>query len=313
MTAMSMLDVGRWRLVVYADTPRTLGRYAKFLASPKDNRKTALFVLGASNLHRVLKDQERFYSILVFDDMQNLFQLRSKVEGFDIVDIDPQDGGLALPKHLTPAEMAQVVERAGSPTLQPTLLTQLTNALGRSRPSVLETTSRMPMPEAVPESGAQRMLTDLKAVLDGAAASIPFTTVLDVYVRFLFRMVPRSTVTSQVTKKLPQEAKDIWDQALTFAASETGIQMARAYRALCHKQKDVDYRIGHAIADYGLKPYAGDFTYFTAILPPHRSADFLKDLDDKPKPAKPATVKFKPKPAPPQSKQARPKKARNAW
>lgn len=316
LAVMSMLDVGRWRSIVWADTPRTLGRYTKFIQSaPKtDQRKNVLFVFGSNNLNKVLKDQERFFSILVFDDMQNLHQLRTSVHDFEIVDVALQPNGGTLPKHLTPAEVAAVVERSGVPTLQPSLLTALTSALGRRRPSVLEATSRMPMPEAVPESGSQRMLIDLRNVLEDSTGkqTIAFPLVLDVFLRFLFRMIPRSNVTSSVTKKLPPEAKDQWQEALTFAESDIGLNMARAYQKLC-QNKDVDYRIGHAVSDFGLKPYSGDFIYFTSILPPHRGADFLEELTVKAKEPKPVVPKFKPAPAPPQAKKKKVKKARSRW
>jgi hypothetical protein len=315
LAVMSMLDVGRWRSIVWADTPRTLGRYAKFINSPKqDQRKNVLFVFGATNLHKVLKDQESFFSILVFDDMQNLHQLRTNVHDFEIVDVAPQPNGGSLPKHLTPAEVALVVERSGVPAIQPLLLTQLTAALGKRRPSVLETTSRMPMPEAVPESGAQRLLLEMKHVLETTKEMtvVSFPIALDVFLRFLFRMIPRSNVTTTVTKKLPTEAKDIWQEALTFADSDIGLSMARAYQKLC-KNKDVDYRIGHAVSDFGLKPYSGDFIYFTSILPPHRGADFLDELQKKEKDAKPTIPKFKAPPPPPQGKKKAAKKARSRW
>jgi hypothetical protein len=314
LAVMSMLDVGRWRSVVWADTPRTLGRYTKFINSPPkhDQRKNVLFVFGASNLSRITKDQEVFFSVLVFDDLQNLHQLRTSVSGFEIVDVAPQENGGALPKHLTPAEVASVVEQSGVPSIQPNLLATLTTALGRRRPSVLETTSRMPLPEAVPASGAQRLLLDLKSILEVKNSAIIFPVVVDVFLRFLFRMVPRSTVTTTVTKKLPIEAKDLWQEALTFADSDIGLSMARAYQKLC-KNKDVDYRIGHAVSEFGLKPYSGDFVYFTSVLPPHRGADFLDELHNKAKEAKPSIPKFKPKPLPPQGKKKVVKTARNRW
>lgn len=313
LAVMSMLDVGRWRSVVWADTPRTLGRYLKFINAPKhDQRKNVLFVFGSTNLSKVLKDQEKFFSILVFDDMQNLHQLRTNIHDFEIVDVAPQANGGTLPKHLTPAEVALVVERSGVPVIQSNLLTQLTSALGRRRPSVLEATSRMPMPEAVPESGAQRTLLDLKTRMEEEESAIPFTIALDVFLRFLFRMIPRSNVTSAVTKKLPNGAKDTWQEALTFGESDIGLSMARAYQKLC-KTKDVDYRIGHAVSEFGLKPYSGDFLYFTSILPPHRGADFLDELKKKEKDAKPAIPKFKLPAPPPQGKKKGVKKARSRW
>lgn len=277
IAAMAMVDPVRWRPVVYADTPRTLAQYNRFLADEgNDNRKAVLFLLGAHNLQRIAQDFERFSSVLVFDDLQNLHHLSSSTDGFDIVDIETEEG-IARPKPLSPAEMTEVVSQNSDNASPFPLVAKLTSALGKRRPSVLESTSRMPMPEAVPESGAQRMLTEIKHVLDATESPLPFAVVLDTYIRFLFRIVSRSKVTSVVTKKLPDEAKEVWSIALDLANSDVGLQMARAFRSLCEND-DVDYRVGHAVSEFGLKPYSGDFLYFTSILPPYRGCEFLSEL-----------------------------------
>jgi hypothetical protein len=245
-------------------------------APDEEGRKVVLFLLGAVNLGKVAKEFNRFSSVLVFDDLQNLHTLKAQLNSFEVVDIE-MEHGISVPRHLTPAEMTEVVNRPDMPASPFPLITKLTNALGKRRPSVLESTSRMPMPEAIPESGAQRMLTEIKLILDLTHSPLPFAVVLDTYIRFLFRIVPRSKVTSMVTKKLPDDAKDLWGTALDLANSEVGVNMARAYRSLCASD-DVDYRVGHAVSKFGLKPYSGDFVYFTSVLPPYRGCVFLKEL-----------------------------------
>ena len=308
ISALAMIDQVRWRPVVYADTPRVLARYTKFLkVANQDTRKAVLFLLGATNLGKIAKEYERFSSVLVFDDLQNLHTLKSTISGFDIVDI-ANENGIDVQRHLTPAEMTEVVNRPDMPASPFPLVAKLTNALGKRRPSVLESTSRMPMPEAIPESGAQRMITEIKLILELTASPLPFAVVLDTYIRFLFHIVPRSKVTSMVTKKLPDDAKDLWGTALDLANSEVGLNMARAYRSLCESD-DVDYRVGHAVSKFGLKPYSGDFLYFTSVLPPYRGCEFLKDLPQEEDLPKKSKRRFKAKPARAKAKKKASKKA----
>lgn len=276
--AMSMLDANKWRCVFYADTPRVKERYARFIDTKPEERKAVLLVLGGVNLHRVAADFKRFHSVLVFDDVQNMERLTELFDGFEIVDIGSSDDE-HYPCHLTPAEMADLVAEPGGIPVEVPFLSKVTAALGKRKPSVLETTSRMPEPELLPESGAQRLLTEIKNVLDYAESPLPFPVVLDNYTKFLFRMLPRSKLTSQVTKKLPADAKELWSTALDLATSDIGRRMALAFRALC-ESTDPDYRVGQAVAEYGLRPYSGDFVYFTAVMAPNRSFEFLDALND---------------------------------
>lgn len=306
--AIAMVDQVRWNPVVYADTPRSLARYKKFVNSHEtEARKVVLFMLGATNLTKVAKEFDRFSSVLVFDDLQNLHLLDEAIDEFEIVDIEAENG-IPVPRNLTPAEMTEVVNRPEMPSSPFPVIAKLTNALGKRRPSVLESTSRMPMPEAVPESGAQRLLTEVKTILDVTGSTLPFPIVLDTYIKYLFRILPRSKVTSSVTKKLPEEAKELWGTALDLAGSEAGSNMARAFRSLCESE-DVDYRVGHAVSKFGLKPYSGDFIYFTSILPPFRGCEFLSNLPDEADLPKPRKGKMKPPAGRPKAKKKSRKKA----
>lgn len=269
VTTMAMVDIARWRPVVYADTPKTVARFKKFIDTKRpEPRKVVLFLFGASYLQDVLKHRDRINSILLFDDLQNLHNVSKQISGVKIVDID--DGH---PKHLSPAELMDIINQ---PTRFPesVLLSQITKALAQRGPSVLETTSRMPSPEVAPESGAQRMLAELK---HGLSDDLSFAVVLDTYVKYLFRIITRSKVTKDVTKKIPDSTKDIWRQALDFADSDIGLTMAHAYRDLCHTS-DPDVTTSSVIAKRGIKAYGGDFLYFTSILPPHLTCEFLTDV-----------------------------------
>lgn len=267
ITTMAMVDIARWRPVVYADTPKTLARFKTFLDNKKnDSRKTVLFLFGATYLPDVLVYKDRLNAVLMFDDLQNLHNVSKQLNTFRIVDIDN-----GHPKHLSPSEVMDVINQ---PTTFPdtSLLTQVTRALADRRPSVLETTSRMPTPDRIMESGAQRMMSELRRVVteDG----LQFAVILDIYAKYLFRIISRAHVTKDVTKKLPPESKETWKQALDFADSDIGLTMARAYRDLC-KTTDPDLRASHVVAKYGIKSYGGDFLYFTSILPPHHTCSFL--------------------------------------
>lgn len=305
VSTISMVDTARWRPVVYADTPRTLARFKQFIDSNKpDQRKTVLFLFGASYLNEALKHKDRFNSILVFDDLNNLHTLCKQVSGVQIVDIDKKDG--VYPKYLTPSELMDVINQ---PTSFPesAILTHVTKALGQRRPSVLETTSRLPVPEAIPESGSQRLLSEIKKELTD---DLPFAVVLDVYVKYLFRIVSRASVTKDVTKKLPTEAKELWKKALDFADSPIGEQMAKAYHAMC-RSNDPDYRVGYVVGKFGLKAYAGDFLYFTSVLPPHKSCEFLPGtFSDDSKEDKPLVALFKAPEPPVKASKARAQKSK---
>lgn len=269
VATMAMVDTARWRPVVYADTPKTLSRYQSFLGSKSDQRKVVCFVFGATYLPDVLKNKDKIASYLVFDDLQNLHLLTAQLPGFDIVDITRDNG--VFPKYLSPQELTVVLEAPTKLPDQNLLLKKVTDALGARKPSVLETTSRIPQAETIQESGAQRRLTEIKRRLTSGP---DFSVVLDYYVKYLFRIVDRNQVTQNVTKKLPAELKDLWKEALDFADSEIGLTMAKAYASLCFAA-DPDYRVGHAVAKHSLKPYGGDFSYFTAVLPPHNSCAFI--------------------------------------
>jgi len=277
LTVAAMLDSNRWRSIVYADTPRCKSRYDAFVKeAKKDDRHNALVVVGATNLHRVQKDAERFQSVLVFDTVQNLCKLEDAVPSFSVVDIEKK-GDADLPRHLTPTELAEVVQRPGSVPAPTPLAVKLVATLGQRKPSVLEATSRMPSPSKIPPSGMRDLLSDVKDLL--TADSPSFQEVLNTYVKYVFRLVPRNTVTQEITKKLPEAAKPLWQNALDFATSKVGTQIAVAFRSLCIAS-DPGYRLSHAVSKYGLKAYAGDMVYFTAIIPPAQSFVFPSDLEE---------------------------------
>lgn len=263
VATMSILDTTRWRPVVYADTPKTLNRYHRFIQKPtKDDRKPVLFVFGAAYLPKVTRNADLFSSVFLFDDVPNLMAVKTNIPEFDIVDIEGQ-----APKHLTPVELAEVVSRAGALPNKVPLLTKLTNTLGPRKPSVLESTSRLPKAEATTEtSGVQRLLTEVKQY-----DALPYAVVTDTYAKFVFRMIPRSAVTTAVTKRLPAEAKEPWAAALAIADSAVGLAMADAFRKLCDEPA-MNYR---EVITPVLKPYAGDFLYLTAIHPPYKGCVFL--------------------------------------
>lgn len=272
IATMAMIDISRWRPVVYANTPRTLAKYKQFIDNKKpDNRKNVLFLFGAAYLNDVLQSKERFNSILVFDDLQNIDTLRNYLQSVQIVDIENQ----AYPKYLSPSEVMEIVNKPTNFPNGNVLLSHVTKALGPRKPSVLETTSRLPVPEAIPESGAQRLLADLKRMIGSDEPS--FTALLDVYVKYLFRIINRSQVTKDITKKLPAHTKEMWKQALDFADSPIGESMAKAYRSLC-RTSDPDLKASHVLSKFGIKAYGGDFLYFISVLPPHQTCTFLVEV-----------------------------------
>ncbi len=309
LAAMSMIDISRFRPIIYADTPACQAAYLRFTQEKRgDGRKAVLFLLGAANLPKVVKERDRFSSVLIFDTVQDLTVLGTHLKELTLADVDAS-GELSVPKHLTPGELADLLETEGSIPDPLPLLSKVTNALGRRRPSVLENTSRIPAPDLPESTGAQRMLNDLKDCLGDEDVS--FSVVLDIYVKYLFRIVERSKVTTTVTKKLPAEAREIWSQALEFADSPIGNSFAVAYAKLC-RSADADYKIANAVNDFDLKNYSGDFLYFTSLLPPHRGCAFVPAFNPgKDESSLPLVQTFKAPAIKPSTKKSKAKKARS--
>lgn len=273
VATMSILDTTRWRPVVYADTPKTLNRYHRFVQKPeKDERKPVLFVFGASYLPKVTRNADLFSSVFLFDDVPNLMAVKANIPDFDVVDVEGH-----LPKHLSPVELAEVVSRAGSLPNKIPLITKLTNTLGTRKPSVLESTSRLPKgaaPETATTAGVQRLLTEVKHY-----EALPYAVVTDIYAKYIFRMIPRSAVTAAVTKKLPVQAKEPWAAALAIADSAVGAAMATAFRRLCDDSNGA-LSVRDALKEADLTAYAGDFLYLTTIHPPYKGCVFLASSEE---------------------------------
>lgn len=274
MAVMTMVDTSRWRPVVYAMTPETTRRYKDWKASSKtDGRKNVLFLFGVTALRDVYQDHPLFSTICIFDELQNLTEASGQISGMSVVDIIDV-GGIPHPKHLTPQDVADVLSRPGS-LPENLLLKRIQSSLGVRRPSVLETTNRVPGPLDISESGVQKVFLSLKEAVDHDL----FNVALNTYCKFLFRIVDRNTVTQTVTKKLPSEVKETWKSLLDYAESGIGLSMARAYRDLS-SSNDPDFRHGHAVAKHDLRNYAGDFMYFTSVLPPSGNWVFLPTLNE---------------------------------
>ncbi len=274
----SVLDTSRWRLVMYMDTPRTIARFHEAVSEPrrkKETRKMVLLVGGATCLHRIHNDLDAFASILVFDSVENLHVLKEDMPEFEIVD-SVLEGGHYVSRHLNPGQVAEMVAKPGKPE-NLSMLQRVVNTLGKRKPSVLETTSRMPVPSEVLHSGMQVQLSEMKKRLDDQEG-LEFSVVLDTYCRYLFRIIPRSKVTSLVTKKLPKELKEVWDNVLQFAKSDIGLRMAKTFEAVS-ASKDPRFRGSYVLAKYGISQYAGDYMYFTAVHPPSEMHEFLPELE----------------------------------
>jgi hypothetical protein len=274
-----MIDKESFRPVVYADTPRLKATFKTHLANhvaQKDYRRLVVLVFGSSFLPEVLHPSlPKFHSILVFDTVQTLLEVKKHMSALEIVDMDLTE--VARPKPVTAGVLASLLERLGDfDGPLPDIFMDIRNALVQRKPSILETTSRLNMPEATPLSGCQTLLAQLKPVLN---SDISFMQVLDTYVRYLFGMTNRNNVTQSITKKLPEQAKSIFKQALDFADSPIGKAMSAAYQKLC-LLSDKDYKIHQAVKEYNLMPYAGDFMYFVSVLPPSKEALFIAPIID---------------------------------
>jgi hypothetical protein len=132
--------------------------------------------------------------------------------------------------------------------------------------------------------------------------AIPYAVITDTYAKYIFGLIPRSAVTSAVTKKLPAGAKEPWAAALAFADSDVGASMAVAFRRLCSADGALSHR--DVLKETNLTAYAGDFLYLTAIHPPYKGCVFLNDAEEAVKPV----VKFVPAPVVEKSKGRKKKK-----
>jgi hypothetical protein len=276
MVATSFLDITRYRVVCYADTPYTLESYRLATKIPDPARKMVCFLFGAAHLPKVIPDRTKFASIVIFDDMQNLRTVAHKIPGFQVLDVEARTDGLQYKRQITPQELMAAVDADKVPVDVP-FLTHVTNALGRRKPTVLETTSRVPHPEGVADSGVCRILQEAREYL--VDDSVTYQVIQDTFARYLFGMMERSAVTQRVTKRLPAEAKDLWKQALDFADSDVGARLCACYRALCRTQ-DPDYRAGFAAKEHNIQAYAGDLLYFCALIPPSSEHQFLDGGND---------------------------------
>lgn len=284
LSASAMVDQLRWQVVIYADTPKCLVHYHDVMSQRRGekDRKLAVFVLGAHHLNKVFKDQSKYHSVLVFDDIQNLHLLVDQVDNFTIVDVDLNEQGALVPKHMTPQDINDALTKH-TVSVDAGLFVRVAATLSKRPASVLETTNRMPATEKRLPSGIQGHMVALKDAMDANPDDnkVLFSVAVDYLCKLTFGMVERASVTANVTKKLSAEAKPHWQAALEIVSSPIGEQMGRAYRQLC-TTTDPAMGIGHAVRDFDLVAHGGDFAYLTALLPPFREAKFVVDFGPPP-------------------------------
>lgn len=277
LSAAAMVDQLRWRVVVYADTPRAIAIFHKEMAVTSD-RRVVVFVLGAHLLNKVVA-HKNVATCFVFDDVVNLASVAEQMPQFPLVDVDTTNGG-RLPKPPTPQEINDALT-AHKVHVTEGLFLRVAQVLTQRPPSVLETTNRMPPvhpPHAV--SGVQGLMMDLRLLLEGND-KVPFASAVDYLCKLTFGMVKRATVTANVTKRLPPEASLLWGDVLSIVCSPVGEQMARAFQFLCASD-DVNVRIHNAVKRFNLEASYGDFTYMTAVFPPSKSHVFVTAFLDEP-------------------------------
>lgn len=266
-----MVDQLRWRVVVYADTPHATARFHEALRAPSGDRRLVVFVLGAHLLNKVMNNKA-ITTCFVFDDVVNLNALTEQIPNFPLVDVETVNGARA-PKAPTPQEINDALT-AHKVNVTEALFLRVAQVLTQRSPSVLESTSRMP--PVAPQthvSGVQGLMMELRVLLEGND-KVPFSAALDYLCKLTFGIVKRTTVTANVTKRLPPEAATIWADVLNLVCSPVGEQMARAFQYLS-TVNDVNVRNHHAVKKFNLEPYSGDFTYLTACFPPSASHVFL--------------------------------------
>lgn len=271
LSCAALVDQLRWRVVVYADTPRAQANFQQEVAKTSD-KKLVCFVLGAHLINKVLPHKAKIASIFVFDDIVNLQSVKEQVPNFPLVDVVVEDGQ-RLPKAPTPQDISDALTN-NKTAVSEQLFLRVAQVLTQRAPSVLETTNRMPQPAPMQVvSGIQGLMMELKSVIDGnPAEKVAFPVCLDYLCRLAFGMVRRTTVTANVTKRLSPEAAVVWAEVLAIVCSPVGERMSCAFKALCEEPEARVHTVAHRT---GLVPSLGDFVYLTAAFPPSPSHVFL--------------------------------------
>ena len=272
----ALLDQLRWRAVVYAEFPKTLSIFRESMKT-QDTRKTVVLLVGAHLLAKFRQEGVKVDALFVFDDATALRQCQAQVDGFSIVDVLVTEAGTWYPKPLTPQDVSDALVSGVIP--KDDLFLRVAQTLKQRKPTVLETTNRAPRVGEIPhDAGLLSCMSEIKEVLaeEPAGGKVPFSVVVSMLAKFTFGMVTRQSVTAVVTRKLPPEIHDVWQHALLVGSSPVGKQFSRAFHYLCTE----DATVYAAVKKYGLEQHSKDFTYLTAVFPPHPEAEFVADFTD---------------------------------
>lgn len=264
--AMHLIDSTKWRIIVYADSPVVTSRYEKALQSKDKTRRTVLFLFGALHIAKVVPRASEFDTVVVVDDVQNLGMLRNHITQFRIEDIEDQGSGLH-PKYLTPAQFALAMDLPGSIPSQLPVMTVVTHALSRKRPSVLEAMGKIPTPSTTPPSNLQAAVLRIQGLL--TEEDVEIGVLLSVLAKHVFKLAPASTSKGISNHLKMVEAQEAWVETLLLA-DRISPAMSKCFSHLC-ENKDPGLRLREVAKIYDALEIVDDLLYLTTIFPPSPS------------------------------------------
>lgn len=266
----TFVDQAHWRIVVFSDTTLTKEHFFRAIET-ETTKKRVLFVFGVILLPKLMGYMDKFASVVVVDDVQNLHTLAERMPTFRVVDII--DG---MPAPLPPADFQRLIGEPGGLPQDAPLMTSVTAALSTRKPSVLETTNKA-RAGSRPTSGIQGWMTDVGTILAGQEGAPPFVEVTSAYAKYILGIISTGKLNKMVGNRMPEAALPVWEPAVAYAKSRIGATFQKAFRSLC-ASTDPTYRVTDAIRKFGLRHYSGDFIYLTSIITP--AAVWLPDCKD---------------------------------
>ncbi len=247
-----------WNVIMYVPGPTAERDYRQqFKAAKAKGGKICQLVVDSRNLAKVKRKVD---ATCVFDSFLGLAELQNPLP-LKIVDCELVTDAVYKRKPLKAAALLKLVDGPGR-------LPEKLPLLGggpafRNRPLLHETTSAI----APKTSGIRGQMAEVIA-LCGEQLPPDLDSTL---AHFIFGLIKKTKVTTLATKKMPEKAKAVWMQVLSFADSAVGLQFRSDFQALC-SAKNYQQALAKLKVD---KKYAGDWEWLTTICRPSPVFEFV--------------------------------------
>ena len=247
-----------WNVVMYVPGPTAERDYKQQLAAARTKGgKICQMVVDGRNLVKVKRKVD---ATCVFDSFLGLAELQHPLP-LKIVDCEQVTDAIYKRKVLKASALIKLLEQPGE---LPKVVPQLAGGPAfRNRPLLHETTSAL-----VPKSSGIR--GQMAEVVGLCGDKLP-PDIDSTLAHFIFGLIKKTKVTTLATKKMPEQAKAIWMQMLTFADSAIGLQFRSDFQSLC-SAKNYQAAVAKLKVD---KKYAGDWEWLTTICRPSPVFEFV--------------------------------------